>query len=321
MNGLPNEVFEDEMKARAWLESHLWPDGPICPHCGNINEATLIEGKVHAHRDGLYMCNACRKQFTVTVGTIFERSHVQLHKWLYAAFLICSSKKGISSHQLHRMLAVTYKTAWFMSMRLREAMRQGDFAAPIGGAGKIVEADETYVGGKESNKHKNKRQPATASRFTGSGGKEAAFSLVERGGSVRSFHLPAVNAKNVRSVLVSQVAQDSTLMTDQAKFYKTVGREFAEHGSVNHGIGEYVRGDIHTNTIENYFSILKRGIIGTYHHVSPQHLKRYLAEFDFRYNERMALGVEDRERTAKALKGIVGKRVTYRRTDNAAREG
>ena len=312
-----NDVFEDAQKARTWLEAHLWPDGPICPHCGNINEATLVQGNKDTkapHRDGLYMCNACRQQFTVTVGTIFERSHVPLNKWLQAAFLICSSKKGISSHQLHRMLAVTYRTAWFMSMRIREAMREGDFPIPMGGEGKTVEADEAYIGGLEGNRHVGKRRGRSVA---GGKGKEATFAMVERGGKVRSTHLPAVNSSNVRRILTEQVREATNIVTDTSPIYRWVGKDFASHATVNHTIDEYVRGDAHTNTIENYFSILKRGIVGTYFHVSPQHLKRYLAEFDFRYNERTALGVEDRERTAKALKGIVGKRVTYRRTNNA----
>jgi transposase-like protein len=313
-----NAVFENEAEAREWLEKHLWPHGPVCPHCGAVNEATLIEGKKHSHRDGLYMCNACRQQFTVTVGTIFERSHVPLNKWLYATFLLCASKKGISSHQLHRMLGVTYKTAWFMSMRIREAMREGKFSAPLGGAGKTAEADETFIGGKETNKHKSKRK-----YNRGGGGfmdKEPVFSIVERGGKVRSEHVASVNSATLGPILKAQLHQDSVLMTDGEGQYRILGPMYAKHETVNHRIGEYVRGEAHTNTIESYFSILKRGINGTYHHVSQQHLKRYLAEFDFRYNERSALGVEDRERAAKALKGIVGKRVTYKRPDSSGAE-
>jgi transposase-like protein len=248
------------------------------------------------------MCNACRKQFTVTVGTIFERSHVPLTKWLQAAFLMCASKKGVSAHQLHRMLPVTYKTAWFMCMRLREAMREGKFALPLGGQNKVVEADESFVGGKARNR-KGKVPP-----------KEAVFALVEREGKVRSQHVPSVNGKTLGPILREQIDKRSYVMTDDAPVYPTITSEFAGHGTVNHSIEEYVRGYFwHTNTVENYFSILKRGIIGTFHHVSPQHLKRYLGEFDFRYNERMALGVNDTERTAKAIKGIAGKRLTYKR--------
>jgi transposase-like protein len=309
-NELQNRVFHDETKARAWLEAHLWADGPVCSHCGTVNNATAIEG-----RTGLYQCNesACRKQFTVMTGTLFERSHIPLNKWLMAAFLMCASKKGISTHQLHRMLGVSYKSTWFMTHRIREAMRDGTFPGPLGGEGKIVEADETWIGGKEKNKHVGKRNK----RNIGGTGKEAAFALVERGGKVRSFHVPEVSGKTLRPILVSQVNRKSALMTDEGGQYYQAGKEFNRHETINHSADEYVRGDAHTNTIEGYFSILKRGIVGTYHHVSQQHLKRYLAEFDFRYNERSALGVNDKERAGRLLKGIVGKRLTYRRPDKA----
>jgi transposase-like protein len=231
--------------------------------------------------------------------------------------LLCSSKKGISSNQLHRVLGVTLKTAWFMSMRLREAMREGN-PIPIGGDNKVVEADTTWVGGKEKNKHANKRTRKGRSAV----GKEAAFALVERDGKVRSFHLPAVTAKTVRPILKAQIDSRSYLMTDEDGVFRKIGVEFAGHGTVNHSADEYVRhgGFMHTNTIENYFSILKRGITGTYHHVSQQHLKRYLAEFDFRYNERAALEVNDAARTSRALRGIVGKRLTYRDSSWASRQ-
>jgi transposase-like protein len=313
-NALNNPIFQDADKARDWLEAHLWEEGHVCPSCGTINNATPI-----ATRSGWYQCNEskCRKQFTVTVGTLFERSHIPLNKWLMAAFLLCASKKGISAHQMHRMIGVSYKSTWFMMHRLREAMRDGKFTGPLGGEGKVVEADETFVGGKEKNKHRSKR---AKSRLGGSWGKETVFSLVERGGSVKSMHVTSVTAATLRPILVAQVDRKSVLMTDDAGQYRYMGREFFRHEAVNHGIEEYVRGEAHTNTIEGYFSILKRGIVGTYHHVSQQHLKRYLAEFDFRYNERAKLGVSDTERAEKALKGIVGKRLTYRRTgDGAAR--
>jgi transposase-like protein len=278
MSDLKNDLFQDEAKARAWLEAHLWPNGPVCPHCGVENEATLIEGEKRAHRDGLYMCNACRKQFTVTVGTIFERSHVPLNKWLYATFLLCASKKGISSHQLHRMLEVTYKTAWFMSMRIREAMREGNLPGPLGGQNKVVEADETYVGGKAKNR-KGKVPP-----------KATVLSLVERGGKVRSRHVADVTGATLRDAMVTQIDKASYIMTDEAPAYGKIGDEFTGHGTVNHSAEEYVRAYFwHTNTVEGYFSIFKRGVTGIYHHVSAQHLHRYLAEFDFRYNERSAL--------------------------------
>ncbi len=304
-NHLNNVAFQDEAKAREWLEKALWPHGPCCPFCGVLGNATQIHT-----RPGLWQCNEaeCRKQFTVTVGTLFERSHIPLSKWLTAVYLMSCSKKGVSAHQLHRMLGLTYKTAWFMCMRIREGMAP-DKSGPLGGEGQAVEADETYIGGKEKNKHTRRRKSGV-----GGVGKEIVFSLVERKGRVRSQHVPEVSGKTLRPILVAQIDRKSTLMTDEAGQYREVGREFAGHGTVNHGIEEYVRGDAYTNTVENYFSILKRGIVGVYHHVSQQHLKRYLAEFDFRYNERAALKVSDPERAAKALKGIVGKRLTYRRT-------
>ena len=308
MTNLTAKRFTDEAAARKHLESVRWPDGPICPHCGVINNAHRIEGK--SARPGLWFCADCRKQFTVTVGTLFEDSKVPLNKWLLAVHFMSASKKGMSAHQLHRMLGVTYKTAWFMAHRIREAMRELH-PEPLGGTGKTVEADETVIGGKERNKHKSKRNP----KNIGAVGKEIAFSLVERGGKVRSHHVPNVTSKTLRPILVAQVDRKSVLMTDDAGQYRNVGLEFAGFHTVNHGIEEYVRGEAHTNTIEGYFSILKRGINGVYHHVSQQHLKRYLAEFDFRYNERIALGVTDDERAEKALIGIGGKRLTYRRAD------
>jgi transposase-like protein len=294
--------FTNEEAARKHLEKLQWPDGPICPHCGVIDRASSIKGG----RNGLWFCNACRMQFTVTVGTIFERSKIPLHTWLYANHLLCSSKKGISSHQLSRMLGVTYKTAWFMSHRIREAMRPLK-TGPLGGDGKTVEVDETYIGGKDKNKHASKRK--------GRGGmdKQIAFALVQRGGSVRSHHVPTVTAKTLRPILKEQIDAASTVMSDDGG--ARLGKEFAKHETVNHSIGEYVRGEAHTNTIEGYFSILKRGINGVYHHVSPQHLKRYLAEFDFRYNERSSLGITDDMRAETALMNARGKRLTYASTD------
>lgn len=303
---LQNPIFNDVNKARKWLEGHLWADGPVCSHCGTVNNGTALDT-----RPGLYQCNesACRKQFTVMTGTLFERSHIPLNKWLMAAFLICASKNGMSARQLHRMLGISYKSTWFMMHRIREAMREGKFPGALGGTDKIVEADETYVGGKEKNKHVSKRKRGNI----GGQGKEIAFALVERGGKVRSFHVPEVSAKTLRPILLAQVSRKSILVTDDAGQYRHMGQEFATHEVVNHGANEYVRGDAHTNTIEGYFSILKRGIVGTCHHVSQQHLKRYLAEFDFRYNERSALGINDAVRADKLLKGIIGKRLTYLR--------
>jgi transposase-like protein len=295
--------FHNEAAAFARLEAIVWPQGPHCPRCGGFDRITDVKGG----RMGLRRCGPCKREFTVKVGTIFEDSKVRLHIWFQAAHLMASSKKGISAHQLHRTLKVTYKTAWFMEHRLREAMRPAHFV--MGGEGKTVEIDETYVGGKEANKHRNKRIKGA----NGGIGKEAVFSLVERGGSVRSHHVASVSLKNLGPILNEQLHAATNVMSDGGG--ARVGSMFASHQSVNHSIGEYVRGDVHTNTIEGYFSVLKRGIMGTYHHVSPQHLKRYLAEFDFRYNERMSLGVSDEARTTKALRGIVGKRLTYKSAD------
>jgi transposase-like protein len=310
MSDLYRPEFIDADKAREWLEARLWKNGPICPHCGSVNEATLMQGK--SHRPGLYQCNECRDPFTVTVGTLYERSHIPLNKWLAATHLMMASKKGISAMQVHRMLGISYKTAWFLCHRIRESLRETN-PDLLGGSGKIVETDETYVGGKDHNKHANKR-----THVRGGSQKEAVVSLVERGGSVRSHHVADITSKNLSKVLMEQIDKDSHLVTDQSRIYPAIGREFAAHSTVNHGIGEYVRGGIHTNTIEGYFSILKRGIFGTYHHVSAEHLKRYLAEFDFRYNERSSLGVNDAERMSKSIGGIVGKRLTYRRPRGTA---
>ncbi len=301
--------FHNEAAAIARLEVIVWPNGPHCPRCGGFDRITDVKGG----RMGLRRCGPCKREFTVTVGTIFERSHIKLHLWFQAAHLMASSKKGISAHQLHRTLKVTYKTAWFMEHRLREAMREGHFV--MGGEGKTVEIDETYVGGKEKNKHRNKRVQGA----NGGIGKEAVFSLVERGGSVRSHHVATVSVKNLAPILNAQLHAATDVMSDDGG--ARVGRMFASHQTVNHSIGEYVRGDVHTNTIEGYFSILKRGIMGTYHHVSPQHLKRYLAEFDFRYNERMALGVSDEARAESLVRGIVGKRLLYKDSSLASVSG
>jgi transposase-like protein len=307
---LTAKIFQDAEAAREHLEAQRWPHGPICPHCGVVDEATHVGGK--AARVGAYQCNACRKQFSVTVGTVFEDSKVPLNKWLLATYLMSSSKKGISAHQLHRTLSVTYKTAWFMAHRIREAMNPAN-PGPLGGEGKVVEVDETYVGGKEHNKHRNKRGARDSL-----GSKQAVLTLVERDGRARSFHVPRVTARTLRPIIVKTADRASHLMTDCARMYPRVGREFAAHSSVDHAAGEYVRmGFHHSNTVENYFSILKRGVIGTFHHVSEAHLARYLAEFDFRYSHRSGLGVDDAARTNELLRHVGGKRLTYRRTDEA----
>lgn len=304
MSILSKPYFHNEEAAIKHLESIVWANGVVCPKCGCVDSFYELKGK--STRPGLKKCAACRKPFTVKMNTVFESSHIPLHKWLQAAYLMASSKKGISSHQLHRILEVTYKTAWFMTHRLREAMRELNIE-PMGGEGAIVEADETYVGGLEKNKHKSKRLNAGR----GAVGKEAVFSLVERGGKVRSTHVQHVNAETLRPIMLQQIAADTHLMTDEARVYTPLGKGFAEHDVVQHGIGEYVRGNIHTNTIEGYFSIFKRGMKGVYQHCNSKHLKRYLAEFDFRYNER---DLTDAERTTIMLQGIVGKRLTYERT-------
>jgi transposase-like protein len=299
MSALSQEIFRNESAAIRHLESTIWPDGVSCPHCGVIDRAGRLEGKKTPI--GTWKCYACRKQFTAKVGTVFESSHIPVYKWLQAAYLLASSKKGISAHQLHRTLQVTYKTAWFMEHRLREAMRALK-VEPMGGEGKAVEADETFIGNKG-------KQPKGARGYEH---KEKVFSLVERGGRVHSTHVPHVNAETLRPILTEQLKADSRLMTDDARHYRPLGKAFASHESVNHSIGEYVRGDVYTNTIENYFSIFKRGMKGIYQHCSTNHLKRYLAEYDFRYNHREGLGVDDAARTASLLEGIKGKRLTYR---------
>lgn len=306
---LSDPIFSDVTVAREHLEALRWPHGPICPHCGSVNDATAIGGK--AARAGLYQCNAkeCREQFTVTVGTVFERSKVPLNKWLLASFLMASSKKGISAHQIGRSLGVTYKTAWFVCHRLREAMNEPS-PAPIGAAGKIVEADEAYLGGKDKNRHRNKRK--------GHQSKEAVVTLVERKGRARSHHVANVTARTLGRVIFTSAHRSSHLMTDSAQAYPGIGEQFAGFDAVNHSAGEYVRGDAHSNTVESYFAVLKRGVYGTFHHVSEGHLHRYLVEFDFRYNNRAALGVDDSERSDELLRGIAGKRLTYRRPRESA---
>lgn len=319
---LSQPQFHDEQAAFDFLERVLWPNGPTCPKCGAVDRIGKLapqrskpskknpEGKL---RLGLWKCYHCRSQFTVTVGTVFESSHAPLSLWLQATHLMCSSKKGISSNQLARILGVQLNTAWFMSMRLREAMRDGKLP-PLGGEGMTVEIDETYVGGSERNKHANKRIPKKGKGpFSG---KAPVFSLIERDGRVRSFHMPVVDGANLREVVEAHVDGKTVIYTDANRTTHYAATRFVRD-KVDHISGEYVRGDVHTNTIENFFSVLKRGIVGTFHHVSQQHLHRYLAEFDFRHNERIALGVNDGERSTKALAGIVGKRLTYRIPNSA----
>jgi len=294
--------FHDEAAAYAYVEARIWTNGRVCPHCGVFDRSGALKGK--SNRIGLYKCYACRKPFTVKIGTIFEASHIPLRDWLVAIHLICSSKKGISSNQLHRTLGITLKSAWFMSHRIREAMRQdrGIFAPPLGGAGKVVEADEAYIGRDGSRKLK------------GPGEKQSVLALVERDGMVRSFHVANVKGETLRAIVGKHISAASRLMTDESNIYAGIGWNFAQHGTVMHSAKEFVRGDIHTNTVEGYFSILKRGITGVYHHVSEAHLRRYLVEFDFRHNNRIALGINDEMRAERALVGVKGKRLTYRTT-------
>jgi transposase-like protein len=305
MSILSDLHFHNEEAAYEWVEARLWPNGPQCPRCKGTDRVGKLQGK--STRAGVYKCYACKKPFTVKVGTIFEDSHVKLHIWLQAIHLICSSKKGISSNQLHRTLKVTLKTAWFMGHRIREAMRSGSLATPMGGEGAILEADETFIGKKDGEvKPKGAR---------GYAHKQAALSLVERGGDVRSFVIDKANTNNIKPIIDANLAKESRLMTDQAAYYIVIGKGFAGHESVDHSKEEYVRGDAHTNTLEGYFSIFKRGMKGVYQHCAERHLHRYLAEFDFRYNNRIARGVHDEQRAEKALLGVKGKRLTYKAAD------
>jgi transposase-like protein len=314
---LTDPRFQDADKARQWLEAQRWPQGPVCSHCGSYS-ATALHGK--AHRKGVYQCNDCRGQFTVTTGSVMERSKIPLNKWLMAMHLMAASKKGVSAHQLHRTLGIGYQAAWFLAHRIREAM-QDDMTSsgPLGGSGKIVEADETYFGKRETPvKTRRGDRPYTKGGKSGGAQKRAVVALVERGGKVRTFHVHHATANSVRELLVRNVSRDTTLHTDESKLYTKTGREFGGHQTVTHSKGEYVRGLVHTNTVEGVFSVFKRGMKGIYQHCGEAHLFRYLAEFDFRYNRRTALGVTDTERTSALIKQLGGKRLTYRRTGEAA---
>ncbi|MBG9388358.1 IS1595 family transposase [Caenimonas aquaedulcis] len=302
--------FQDAEKAREYLEALRWPHGVVCPHCGVIGSATALTGNKN-YRPGLYKCTACTDQFTVTVGTVFERSKIALNVWLQAVHLMCASKKGISAKQLERMLGVTYKTAWFMAHRIREAMKS-ESGSLLGGPGSsgIVEADETYWGNATDENDKPVAKPRGGFRH-----KMMIVSLVERDGNKRSIHVPNVNGQSLAAVLKSQVSEKARLMTDSAKYYRKVGKEFASHEYVDHGKKEYARGDVTTNTVECSFAILKRGLIGTFHSVSEKHLQRYCTEFDYRWNTRTTAGYSDTMRADALLAQIGGKRLTYRRTD------
>jgi transposase-like protein len=303
MCNLSRPEFHDEEAARKWLEAELWPNGPVCPHCKAVNQATKLEGK--AHRAGLYKCRPCGQQFTVTVGTLYESSKIPLHTWLAVTHLMMASKKGMSALQISRMIGRPYKTVWFLCHRIRESLRDTDLA-PMGGPGGVVEADETYVGGKAKNRAYKEPAP-----------KKAVLSLIDREkGEVRSFHVPCVTAKTLKPIIVKNVEKATALMTDESLVYTGIGKGFASHTTVCHSANEYVRlgSYAHINTAESFFSIVKRGIIGSFHHVSEAHLHRYMVEFDYRYNTR---GMTDFERFQKSIPGIVGKRLTYRRPSEA----
>lgn len=320
---LQSPIFNDENAARAALEEVRWPNGPVCPHCGNNEAGTMpvIEGSKRSHRPGLRYCNACKGQFTVTVGTVFERSKVPLTKWWLASHLLGSSKKGMSAHQLHRMLGVTYKTAWFMAHRIREAMT-ADGNGPIGGKGKTIEADETYFGRRENPKPSPARKGRPYIKRKKPFDKMAVVALVERGGEVRMFKVENATKAEVRDVIVRNADRKSKLYTDESRLYTELGRELASHDTVKHSASEYVRYEadavIHTNTIENVFSVFKRGMSGVYQHCGESHLHRYLTEFEFRFNRRTGLGWSDKQRVDAIMEGIAGKRLTYRRPDEGA---
>jgi transposase-like protein len=314
LSKLSKDAFHSEATAFEYLEKTLWPDGAVCPHCGSVGKATKLqtgpakEGK-RAARTGLWKCNEkeCRKQFTVKVGTVFEHGRIPLNKMLQAVYLLCCSKKGCSSHQLHRVLGITYKAAWFLSHRIREAMRDGKLS-PMGGGGQIVEIDETMFG-------RLAGSPKPKGWGYGSKWRNVVLTLVERGGSARSFHVEGTTLGQLLPIIRANVARESAVMTDSASWYKLLPThvDVASHDTINHDKDEYVRdGYIHTNTVEGYYSIFKRGMKGVYQHCSEKHLNRYLAEFDFRYSNRVALGVDDEARTRKALSGLSGKRLYYR---------
>ena len=304
---LQDPRFTDETAAREALEAVVWPCGPVCPHCGNADAEKIAKLETKSVRPGLRYCNECKGQFTATVGTVFERSKIPLTKWWLAMHLLGSSKKGISSHQLHRMLGISYKSTWFMTHRIREAMRAGGLA-PMGGGGSIVEIDETYIGRKPD-------VPVTR----GGHHKHAVLTLVERGGSARSFHIDSATKAEIMPIIRENLDRESHVMTDEAPRYAKLGDEFTTHDAVDHSRGEYgytnrnTGTKINTNTVEGFYSIFKRGMKGVYQHCGEKHLHRYLAEFDFRYSNRSALGVEDQERVSRIASGIVGKRLIYRR--------
>jgi transposase-like protein len=300
MVDLTAKIYHDENAARTHLERIHWPQGPECPHCGTVGDARRLKGE--STRPGVYKCRACRKPFSVTVGTVMERSHIPLHKWVLASALLTASKKGISSHQLSRQLAVSYKSAWFLSHRIREAMSESE-VEPLGGPGATIEADETYYGPTEHKLDKGKHGPAN---------KRAVLGLVERGGRIAVFHIGRATRASVSNVIRLYTRREGTLMTDESRLYRRLGHEFTErHKTVRHAAGEYVRGDAHINTIESFWAVFKRGMRGIYQHCAEKHLHRYLNEFGFRANRRR---MSDAERAEDVLRHMRGKRLTYRRT-------
>jgi transposase-like protein len=303
--------FRDDGAARKLIESIRWPEGTVCRYCGTLNNAYALK------KAGWYRCaeKECRKDFTVTMGTVMERSHIPLHKWMIGFYLMNSSKKGVSAHQLHRTLGIKYQSAWFMCHRIREAMRAGGLAppTPMGGEGKIVEADETYFGTVENPTDMRTRGTRFRSpRGRGTANKRAVVSLVERGGSVRSFHVATADINTVHGIMANNIAKETEIHTDESRLYNIAKWRFSKHETVKHSANEYVRDHVHTNTVEGYFSVFKRGMKGIYQHCGEKHLHRYLAEFDHRYNHRVALGYNDTDRTVAAIKGAEGKRLTYR---------
>ncbi|HLH10597.1 MAG TPA: IS1595 family transposase [Methylovirgula sp.] len=303
---LSDPIFHDEDAARTYFEGIRWPNGPVCPHCGVVNEATKLEGK--AHRQGVYKCRACGEQFSVTVGSVMESSHLPLQKWALAFRLMAGSKKGISAHQLMRSLGIgSYRTAWFLAHRVREAMADRD-PEPLGGKGKTVEVDETYIGKPKDVFVSGKGWQSQRGTAT----KRKVLTMVERGGRSVSIKVDDLTIPTIKKILGAHVVLDSTLNTDEAQWYKEPGKKFAKHEAVNHGSGEYARGETTTNTVEGFFGIFKRGITGVYHHCGEQHLQAYLNEFDFRYSNRVKLGIDDTERARRAVRGAAGKRLTYR---------
>lgn len=309
MSVLSRPEFHDEDKAFAHLERIIWADGKACPHCGGVDRITKVTANPAKRiRIGLWRCGDCKKQFTVKVGTVFEHARLPLHKALQAVYLMTSSKKGISAHQLHRVLEVTYKTAWFLAHRIREAMRDGSLA-PFGGDGGIVEVDETFIG------HDRTIKPKGDKKGRGFHHKHKVLALVDRNsGRSRCMVVDSLRAADLTPILEENIEYEAHVMTDEAGQYKFLDRSFARHDFVSHGRGEYGRGEIHTNTVEGAFSIFKRGMRGVYQHCAKKHLHRYVAEFEFRYNNRVANGFDDRERSEQALLGIVGKRLTYSST-------